>query len=535
MVKAAKSAKAVRTYWDFTRCERDRFLRFGCLDSMISEDDPVRLVDEVLNGMDWEPWEAKYHPTRGRPPIHPRVLASVMIYGLYRGIRSSRKLEEACTYRFDFMWLAQGHQPDHSTLSEFRTRFGDPLKSLFKQIGHVAMIMGLIRLGDVAFDGTRVKANNSRYRTGTAVKLEQKLQVLDQLYEQAIADTAANDEAAAHLGSPTHLPQSVASLEARREKISAALKQAREADQARRHHGVDPAKNPAQVPLTDPESRVMPNKEGGYAPNYTPTQITDGHRGFILDADVVADVNESGVMVESVDRIEETFGERPQRVLTDSGNSSGPIMQAMEEREIELFVPAKSQQPQPGDAAHRDDPRQSVPESSWPQLPRNTHGQLDKSCFVYDPQQDQFYCPRGEALCYEQTKREQRRKHRVERRVYRCQACAGCPLAAACLTGRGKRGRTIACDQYEQVRERTAARMSTAAAKTVYNQRPRIVETTFGIIKGVMGVRQFLTRGLAKVKTEWQWAATAFNLMKLVREVGRLRAKFARLAAAAAI
>lgn len=517
----------IRTSWQFS-FERDAVYRL-CLDSMIKEDDPVRLIDEVLDHIDWTPWEAKYS-VYGRPPIHPRVLASIWIYALYRGIRSSRMVEEACAYRFDFMWLAKGLQPDHSTLSGFRTKFSEPLKGLFKQIGQIAMSMGLIRLGAVAFDGTRVKANNRRYGTGTAAKLEEKLRMLDQLYEQAIAETAARDEATAHLGSPTHLPESVASLEARREKIGAALKQAQEADEARRRQGIDPVKNPAQVPLTDPESRVMPNKEGGYAPNYTPTQITDGHRGFILDADVVAEVNESGVLVESVDRVEETFGEQPERVLTDAGNSTGPIMLAMEERQIEFLAPAKSQQPQPGNPAHREDPRQPVPESLWPQLPRNNQRQLDKSCFVYDAQQDQYYCPRGEPLRYEQTKREQRGKDLAEKRVYRCKACAACPLAAACLSPRSKSGRTIGRDQYELVRERTAARMSQPAAKTLYNQRPRIAETTFGIVKSVMGVRQFLLRGLTKVKIEWQWVATAFNLGKLVREVGRLRAKFARVA-----
>ena len=205
-------------------------------------------------------------------------------------------------------------------------------------------------------------------------------------------------------------------------------------------------------------------------------------------------------------------------------------MQGMEERSIELFAPAKSQRPGPGHPAHRDDPLQPVPESAWPQLPRNSQGQLDKSCFIYDAEQDQYYCPRGETLSYEQTKREQRGEVRLEKRVYRCASCSGCPLANICLSRQSKHGRTISRDQYEEVRERTATRMSSAEAKKLYNQRPRIAETTFGIIKSVMGFRQFLLRGLAKVKTEWCWAVTSFNLMKLVRHLRRMRLQFARLA-----
>ena len=101
------------------------------------------------------------------------------------------------------------------------------------------------------------------------------------------------------------------------------------ADEARCKKGTDPEKRPAQVPTTDPDSRVMPNKEGGYAPNYTPTATTDGHRGFIVDCDVTADANESGVAVPSVDRIEETFGQKPEKFLTDAGNNHGHVIAEM--------------------------------------------------------------------------------------------------------------------------------------------------------------------------------------------------------------
>ena len=89
----------------------------------------------------------------------------------------------------------------------------------------------------------------------------------------------------------------------------------------------------------------------------------------------------------------------------------------------------------------------------------------------------------------------------------------------------------ITRDPYEEVRERTAARMTTAESRAIYRQRPRIAETPFGILKSVMGLRQFLLRGLEKVKTEWRWAVTAFNVMKLAREIGKLRAEFAELMA----
>jgi hypothetical protein len=456
-------------------------------------------------------------------------LAGALLYGLYRSIRSSRKLEEACAYRFDFMWLVKGQRPDHTTLAKFRTRFHEPLKDLFQQLGRLAMGMGLIRLGEVAFDGTRVKANNSRFRTHTAATLEEKLRALDALFEQATGQTAAQDAAAAELGSPTRLPTELASLEQRREKLRAALALAQAADDARRRQGIDPLKNPAQVPMTDPDSRVMPNKEGGYAPNYTPTAVTDGHRGFILDCDVLAQVNEGDALVESADRVEETFGRKPERMLTDAGNNGGAAIEAMERRGIEFYAPMESQQPQEGNPARRDDPRQPTPPHEWDKLPRNGQRQLDKSCFVYDAKDDVYHCPQGQPLVFVENKPEWRSGVHVKRRVYRCAACAGCPLAAVCVSSKSQGGRTITRDQYEDVRERLAARMAMGAARELYRQRPRIAETAFGILKSVMGLRQFLLRGLKKVKTEWRWAATAFNLMKLARELARLRTSLGRL------
>jgi transposase len=516
---------ATADYWADARIDRYQTRVFWpSLDWMISDDDPVRFVDEVLAGLDWSEWEAHYRRKRGQPPIHPRHVAAAILYGMYRGIRSSRKLEEACFYRFDFIWLVEGRRIDHTTFSKFRTKFRDPLKGLFRQIGRTAMTLGVIRLGVVGFDGTRVKANNSRYKTRTAKTLEGKLQALDELFEQMMAEMAATDAQQSEEGSSTRLPEPLADLERRREQIREALEKAKAADEARRKQGVNPDKNPAQVPITDSDSQVMPHKEGGYGPNYTPTATTDGYRGFIVDADVLASVNEGEAAVASVDRIEDNFGQKPGKFLTDAGNNSGQIMQGMEERGVEFYAPVESSQPQDNSPARRDDPRQPVPESEWGNLKRNSQGQLDKTCFVYVSEEDLYYCPLGHPMPLAKSKSERRGGTRVKLRVHRCQACAGCSLAPACLSSRNKRGRTITRDEYEEVRERTAARMKSPSARETYNQRPRIAETTFGIIKLVMGFRQFLLRGLEKVRTEWLWAVTAFNLVKLAREIAKLRA-----------
>jgi hypothetical protein len=226
-----------------------------------------------------------------------------------------------------------------------------------------------------------------------------------------------------------------------------------------------------------------------------------------------------------VDRIAEYLGERPEKFLTDSGNNSGAVQQGMEDRGVALYTPVP--QPVPGNPALRSDPTQPVPESQWPQLPRNNQKQLDKSCFIYDADNNQYYCPQGQALPFSETKSERQQGQVVHRTVYRCGACTGCPLAGACLSSKNRNGRTITRDEFEEVRERTVARMQTAAAQEIYLRRPPIAETPFAHLKRVFGIRQFLLCGLKKVRVEWDWAVTAFNLKKLAAELTRMRTNFA--------
>lgn len=528
---------ATQDYWaEAPLCRTQSTLFAPTLDDMIDQDSELRIFDEVLENCDWSEWEAEYNGKRGQPPIHPRWVAAVILYGLFQGIRSSRKLEYLCRVNIDFMWLVEGRVIDHTTLAKFRTKFKKPLKCLFRQVCKIAMSIGLIRLGEVAFDGTRVRANNSRYQTLTGKTVEEKLAALEAEFERMMAEAEQVDQQATlegMQGPTTRLPPQLANVEARKEHLKKVLEEISAADEARQRKGIDPEKNAAQRPTTDPESRVMPNKEGGYAPNYTPTATTDGHCGMIVDADVINDVNETAEFLPSLDRVEEMLGERPEKALTDAGNNSGAVLEGLEQRGIDGYAPAKSNQPQPGNPACREDPTQPVPEELWPQLPRNGRKQLDKSCFVYEEEKDVYYCPQGHEMPFEKTKPDERNGERIPLRVYRCAACAGCPLAQACLDAKAQHGRTITRDPYEGSRERMAAKMATEEGRQIYNQRPHIAETPFAILKSIMNVRRFLLRGLEKVKTEWTWAVTAFNLKKLVRELRRMRAEFAELIAAA--
>ena len=215
-------------HWATAAMDRDQIVLFSpTLDSMVGPDHPVRLMDEILGRMDWSRWESQYVQVLGQPPIHPRVVASALLYGLSEGTRSSRRLERACGTSIDYLWLVRGRPIDHSTFCEFRTKFRDALKDLFRQVGRVAMEMGMIRLGCVALDGTKVKANSSRHGTATARTLAERLPHLDRQVEEALSQMEAQDARdQAFFGpedSPQHLPRKLADLKRRQEQLRLVL------------------------------------------------------------------------------------------------------------------------------------------------------------------------------------------------------------------------------------------------------------------------------------------------------------------------
>ena len=396
-------------YWAWTPQARgQRVLIATTLDDVIPADHSVRLLADLLESLDWKTWENEYHGHRGKPPIHPRVLAGLWLYGLRRSIRSSRKLEYMSRNNVDFIWLAEGHTPDHSTLSAFRSNFDEQLNELFKQILRVAMKAGLLHLVDVGTDGTRVKANSNRFETWTDEAITATLSELTTAFEQKLAQIRKNDATEDTLfgeDSTEVLPPELADLKTRRETLQKIQQDLKAMDEARRKDGIDPAKKPAQIPKTDPDSRVLPNKEGGYAPNYTPICTAEGKNGFIVDADVIAGNTEHLELLPSLDRVEQTLGQKPKNSLADGAFATGPNIEGVAQRQIEFYTNIPSADPV-NNPAIRPDPTQPVPQEQWDQLPISPQTKkLDKTCFVYDPGTNTYYCPIGHAMPHDQYQR----------------------------------------------------------------------------------------------------------------------------------
>jgi transposase len=507
-------------YWAKPPERREQLVLFPTrLDDVIATGHPVRLLDEILRRLDWSAWEEGYDLQRGQPPIHPRVLAGILLYGLLKRLRSTRVLEEALQVRLDFRWLAEGREIDHTTLSKFRLAHSAELRQLFVQIGLVAREAGFLPLEQLAFDGTRVRANNRRTGTRTPDELREAREELRRKYAELEARWNAAEAGEEGRLSVAPLPQELTDTARRLATLDAALAELQRAETAGETL-------PGRIPVTDPQSRVSPNKEGGFAPNYTPLATVDAQHGLIVACDVIAQTNEDQFLVPQLEAVQQDYrlAAPPAEVLADGLMCSGDNLRQLQDRNITLYSPSKLANPATN-PAFRADLQTPVPQDQWDRLPTQEvtvskgpkQQQLAKEAFVYDADQNCYWCPAGQRLAWASTCQAKLKTGSQERRRYKSdpQACAACLLRARCLKS-GTNRREVSRYEHDDLQEALAQRMSTEAAQTKYARRRHVAERPFAMIKQHGGARQFLLRGLDRVRQEWRWLATAFNLGRLM-------------------
>jgi len=525
------SQKSVNgSYWQTPPGARNQILLIPTsLEERIADDHPVRLVDEILDTFDWTAWENTYNRKLGQPPIHPSVLCKVLLFAMIRRIRSSRNIEYEIAHSVDFMWLVSGRTIDHSTISDFRRKYKKELKDIHRQMIRYAINMGIAKLSELCIDGTRVRANASRHKTWTAERVEKLLKELDLQIETAMAELETNDsidELFDDGTSPDKLPPQLADLTSRRTMMNEFLEQLRDMDARRKADGIDPKKNPAQLPKSDLDARILPNKEGGYAPNFTPLVVNEMANGFIVESEVLVGNVEHLNVITTIDTIRETYAFDVNTLMADSAFATGPNIAGLEERGIEFLSPLAEVTCE-NNPALRDDPKVPVAAEDLKRLPINPQTKkFDKSAFVYDADADCFHCPAGKTLSRAGQETRQTAGGPVLHVIYFGDECAGCDLAPQCRkTPDAKNGRKVTRDEHEEARKRHRDHMHKPESTDRYKQRQHFGEMPFAVMKVCFDMRRFLLRGLEGVQAEWQWCCTAFNLKKLMTLMAALRAE----------
>ena len=421
----------------------------------------VYFIQDVVSTMDLGAIYGTYDGARGgRPPFHPQMMVSLLLYAYCVGVPSSRKIEQATYEVIPFRVIAGDQHPDHDTIAEFRKRHLAALAALFVQVLRLCQEAGLVTLGHVALDGTKMHANASKHKAmsyARMLKSEAELaEAVEALLREAEAVDAAEDAEHGKGRRGDELPEELrfkqsrlkkireakAALEAQAKAAAEAKRAERAEDERKRQESGEARKGPApkeisdlptptaQRNFTDPESRIM--KDGAtkaFEQCYNCQAAVDNHAQVIVATHVTQEANDKQQVQPVFENLKENLGGAvPKQTSADNGYFSEPNVTYLDGQETDAYIATG----------------------------RQKHGERE-------------------------------------------------------LSARGR------LPQNATVKERMTRKLRTIRGRLAYSKRKETVEPAFGQIKGTRGFWQFLLRGLSKVSCEWDLICLTHNLLKLHR------------------
>lgn len=344
-------------------CPQQQMLLPQALQEWLPEGHLAYFISDAVDGLDLGAFHARYAGGGSRnQPFHPAMMVKVLLYAYATGVFSSRKVARKLHEDVAFRVLAAGNFPAHRTLSDFRAFHLKELSELFVQVVRLAREMGLVKLGTVAIDGTKVKANASRHKAmsyGHMVKAEAELK---RQIEGLLNRAKATDEAEKHepeLDIPAEIARREARLAAIAEARARLEQRQREADQARgrsddddrrprggdgkpkggrykREFGVPEDK--AQENFTDPDSRIMKRAGGGFDPSFNAQTAVDDTAHIIVAAELTNNASDGGQLPGMLQAVRENLGQPPCQALADTGYRSEQTFSELNGCGTELVV-----------------------------------------------------------------------------------------------------------------------------------------------------------------------------------------------------
>jgi transposase len=448
---------AEKTYREYDHDQM--FLLPPSLKDWIPTDHLAYFVSDLVDLLDLSQISSVYEKeARGYPPYNPRMMVKVLVYAYCIGVPSSRKIAKMLEENVPFRVLSANNTPDFRTLSDFRKRHLDALKGLFVQVLKLCQKAGLVKLGHVALDGTKVKANASKHKAMSYGRMnaeEERLQKEIDAILKLAEDTDAGEDV--QFGPdfrgdelPDELRRRTSRLEKIRQAKAALEEEARskaelaEAERQsenksacashRNRDGDKPAEadpvppDKAQRNFTDPESRIMPAPGKSFVQGYNCQAAVDAKSQVIVAEDVTQETNDKKQLQPMLELVESNAGRKPKIVSADSGYFSESNVLYAQGKGVDPYIPPDKQK----------------------------HIERLKTC-----------APRG----------------RIPKGL--------------------------------SVNELMRRKLRTKKGRRIYGKRKEVPEPVFGQVKQGRGFRQFLLRGLRKVRCEWSLICTTNNLLKL--------------------
>ena len=314
----------------------------------LPEDHLAMFIDQMVGGLDLGAIEAHYDAeVRGAPPHNPRMMVKVIFYAYTQGLHSARKIERACIENIPYRVLAGNVAPDHSCFNRFRSTHIEALADLFTQSLRLAQAQGLVRVGHVSLDGTKIKANASRHKAmsyGRMTKEEKRLrdEIKKTLEEAQRLDERENEEFGDE--KENRLGPDFNTKEKRLKKIQEGMRRIEE--EVRKKTGKPEAlpDEKAQTNFTDPESRIMPTSspKGAFDQAFN-AQLVANQDGWLLAIDVSQSSADSPHLPALMEQAIDNTGIVPEVGSFDAGYFSAPNLEYLKHKGIDAYIPPDRQ------------------------------------------------------------------------------------------------------------------------------------------------------------------------------------------------
>jgi len=453
------------------------------LEEYVPEGHLARLVYEVVEGIDTSKIEKKYSKL-GQNTYHPRILLKLLFYGYATGVRSGRKIAALCESDTAFMYLSEMYRPDFRTINDFRKNNLKEIEECFVEIVRICKELGMIKIGRIYIDGSKLRANASAKRTKDKALYEKWLKKTEEEIREILKEAEATDRKEdMKYGDKRgdELPEGIRKKETLKAKIEKVLTEFKKEDK--------------KINLTDSDSRFMKERKGIITPSYN-CQVSVTEEQIIVGGEVVVDENDRKQFIPMIEETEKVLVEDVEEVIADRGYGSYDNYEYLSDNEKEGYIP---------DQYFEKDKNGEYSRSKM---------RYHKENFIYDKKNNKYICPEGKELKFYKDRDSDKGVMKRKQWIYKGKECHCCKVKSQCTKAKY---RTIAREKREELRDKMRQKLKTKEGKEKYKKRMHLVESIFGHIKYNLGYKRFLLRTLEKVRGEFKLMCIGYNLKKIFR------------------
>jgi transposase len=461
----------------FKPYRKSQFMLFpNSIDDYVPQNHLARMISNIVEQLNTKNIEDKYSPL-GQNTYHPKIMIKLLFYGYAIGERSGRKIASKSETDTAYIYLSQMYKPDFRTINDFRKNNLEELSKYFIDIVRMCKELGLISVGQMNIDGTKIKASAANRRTKTKEAYQKWLKRIDAKIKRILEEAEATDTKEDQIYQDKRgdeLPEEVnteVKLKAKIKKVMEKFKNEKE-----------------KINLTDPDARFMKDGHSRIDTSYN-CQASLSKEQIMLSSEVITEASDRKALELMVETSDNNLAQPVKEIAADAGYSSYDNYEYLAKNNKIGYIPDQNFQKdlQGKGSYHRDR-------------------------FCYDPEKDIFLCPEDKILKLHHIRRKDYGYRKFQTKIYKGEDCLTCKKKSLCTR---QKYRTINLEDRRELLLQMRNRLQTEVGRKKYLQRLSTTEPVFGHLKYNLGYRHFFLRSLKKVKGEFRLMCIGWNLKKM--------------------